>query len=350
MSVRARLAIGDFDGGITDGTIPFSHISVASTNSMLVKRGQGCLSSFVAMNVSGSVRYLKLYDMNRPPDAGLGTPLRRYAIPASTTGKGIVFAPKIPIQFNRGLGFTITGGAADNDTTQINAREVILTFECAPGAPDAAVTTAYTTSFTTTENPLAEFGIWLNGRTDGLVWQDFKALSSVACAGAASSTVNPPYDDAIAQIKTSAIALSANQYIEGTVFRAGGYSPGNTHELGLFVRMAISANSARGYEAYLNHTGNHSVVRWNGPLNDFTVLGGENISSVTTPANGDLVRLEVTGQSPNITINFWQNNNLRTQITGETVWGSGQSGLQSYMITGGTPESYGYDTITTGNL
>lgn len=340
------MVIGDFDGGITDGTIPFSHISVASTNCCLVKRGQGCLSSITAMNLSASVRYLKLYDMDRPPTvAGLGTPVRRYAIPASVTGKGIVIASKIPFQFTRGLAFTITDGVADSDATAIAANEVILTFECAPGAPDAPITTAYTTGFSTTQNPLSENGIWLNGHTDGLVWQDFKALSGVACAGAASSTLNPPFDDAVAIVKSSAIALAANQYIQGVVRRAGGYSPGNTHELGLFVRGACTANNIRGYEAYLNHTGNHSVVRWNGPINDFTVLGGENISAVTTPADGDVVRLEATGT----TINFYQNGLLRTQVT-DSTWTNGQSGLQSYMIAGGTPESYGYDSITTGNL
>lgn len=145
MSIRARLCIGDFDGGVTDGTIPYSHISSSSTNCTLVKRGQGCLVSIMAVNLSASVVYLKFYDMSRDPEvAGLGTPLRRYAIPASTTGKGIVITPKLPTQFYRGLAFTLTGGAADNDTTAISVNDVVMTLECAPGAPDAPATQGLT--------------------------------------------------------------------------------------------------------------------------------------------------------------------------------------------------------------
>lgn len=203
----------------------------------------------------------------------------------------------------------------------------------------------FTTTFPLTENPISEGGKWLNGKTDGVGWQDFKTLNSLACAGAASSTLNPPYDDAVAQLKTSAIALPANHYISGVVKLASGYSPAGTHELGLFVRMTITANSVTGYEAYLGRGGAHTLVRWNGALNDFTPLAGGNISTPSVPADGDIVKLEASGS----TINFYQNGILRTQFT-DTTFTTGQTGLQSYMVSGGTPESYGYDSITTGAL
>jgi hypothetical protein len=204
---------------------------------------------------------------------------------------------------------------------------------------------SFFTTFPLTENPLSESGKWLNGATDGIVWQDFKTLNSLACAGHTSSTSPPPYDDAIAQLKTSAIALPVNHYIQGVVKRAGGYNPAGTHELGLFVRMTITANNVTGYEIYVSTSASHTLVRWNGALNDFTALASGNISAVTVPADGDIVRLEASGSR----ISFYQNGLLRTQVT-DTNFATGQSGLQSYMVSGGTPESYGYDSITSGAL
>ena len=201
----------------------------------------------------------------------------------------------------------------------------------------------FSTTFPDDENPIG--ADWLNGEADGLGWRNFKTIGGIACAAHTSADPTPPFDDAIAQVKSSVIALPANHYIEGIVKKVGGYNPGVTHELGLFVRFLISANSASGYEAYLNFSGNHTLVRWNGPLNDFTPLASGNISTPTTPDDLDVVRFEADGT----TISFYQNGNLRTQVT-DSDFATGQTGLQSFMVVGGTPESYGYYSITTGPL
>lgn len=130
MAIRVKLVVGGEGGGVElDGTNPFSLLAAATTNQTLVKKGPGKLVSIIAVNVNAAVRYLKFYDTNQPPAAGTGTPIRRYAIPASTTGLGFVLAPSVPMAFYQGLAFTITGAVADNDATAISANDVILTLE-----------------------------------------------------------------------------------------------------------------------------------------------------------------------------------------------------------------------------
>jgi hypothetical protein len=55
--------------------------------------------------------------------------VRRYAIPASTTGAGFTIAFHVPVRFNTGIGFTMTTGVADNDVAVLTANDVILTLE-----------------------------------------------------------------------------------------------------------------------------------------------------------------------------------------------------------------------------
>lgn len=130
MTIAVKLVAGGNGAGVeNDGTTAFSLLAAATTNATLVKRGAGRLVSIFAVNVNAAVRYLKFYDSNRVPDAGTGTPIRRYAIPASTTGLGFVLTPTVPMAFFQGLAFTMTTGVADTDATALTANDVILTLE-----------------------------------------------------------------------------------------------------------------------------------------------------------------------------------------------------------------------------
>lgn len=130
MTIAVKLVAGGNGAGVeNDGTTPFSLLAAATTNATLVKKGAGRLVSIFAVNVNAAVRYIKFYDSNRVPDAGTGTPVRRYAIPASTTGLGFVLTPTVPMAFFQGLAFTMTTGVADTDATALTANDVILTLE-----------------------------------------------------------------------------------------------------------------------------------------------------------------------------------------------------------------------------
>lgn len=205
--------------------------------------------------------------------------------------------------------------------------------------------TDYFTEFIDAGNPLSESGKWLNGLADGLDWKDFQAIGGIACAGGTSSTSPPPFNDSVAQLKSSFLSLPANHYIEGKVLKAAGYAPSGTHELGLFVRLTVTAHSITGYESYMNQAGNHEVVEWNGALNDFTPIASGNIHTPSVPVDGDIVRLEARDS----TISFYQNGILCSQVTNPD-FATGQTGLQSYMDSTGTNASYGYYWIRTGLL
>lgn len=114
-----------------DSTIPYSLNAAATTNLTLIKPGPGIITAIHAVNVAAAVRYLKFYDSKILPVAGVGTPCRRFAIPAATTGAGFVFAPPIPMKFAVGIAFAMTTGVADIDTTALTANDVTLTIEYA---------------------------------------------------------------------------------------------------------------------------------------------------------------------------------------------------------------------------
>lgn len=115
---------------IDDSSTPFSLIAAATTNVTLVQGGPCVITSIHAIGLAAAAKFLKFYDMKKAPTAaGQGTPVRRYVIPSSTTGAGFVHNPAVPIRFNNGIVFTITGASADNDTTVLAAGDVILTLE-----------------------------------------------------------------------------------------------------------------------------------------------------------------------------------------------------------------------------
>lgn len=108
---------------------PHSLIAGASTNATLVKAAPGVITALVAINQNAALRWLKFYDMAQVPVAGNGTPVRRFAIPAATTGAGLVLCPLAPMEFKVGIAYTITGGQADNDATNLTAGDIVLTFD-----------------------------------------------------------------------------------------------------------------------------------------------------------------------------------------------------------------------------
>lgn len=128
MYSKSKLLVGVGDTE-AEATLPFSLLAAATTNQTLVKPGPCALVSIVAINVNAAVRYLKFYDSNRAPNAGTGTPVRRYAIPGSATGAGFVLAPCVPMKFINGLAFVLTTGVADTDATALTANDVVLTLE-----------------------------------------------------------------------------------------------------------------------------------------------------------------------------------------------------------------------------
>lgn len=105
---------------------PHKKISLASTNSTLIKSGNSVLGAIIAINLTSTVKYVKIYDKATSPTIGTDTPILTLPIPANTAGAGFVLP--VAVMTNLGIGYGITGAASDNDTTAVGAGEVVVNF------------------------------------------------------------------------------------------------------------------------------------------------------------------------------------------------------------------------------
>lgn len=116
-------------------SLPSHWLSQASLNPTLVNSGKTNLTLVVPINTTTTLYYLKLYDKATAPSCGTDTPVQTYPIPfgASNAGGGIAL-PLSPggLKFFNGLGWCLTGGIADNDTTNA-ATGVAINMGWTPG-------------------------------------------------------------------------------------------------------------------------------------------------------------------------------------------------------------------------
>jgi hypothetical protein len=94
--------------------------AAATTNATLVKGGNGTVKRIVGYNAKASAVYLKLYDKVTAPTVGTDVPRKTLYLPATTA-----FALDMDDYYGQGIGFAITGAAADNDTTALAAGDVL---------------------------------------------------------------------------------------------------------------------------------------------------------------------------------------------------------------------------------
>lgn len=108
--------------------IPYRRISNGTNqDSELIRAGKTWLRMLCVTNTGSSAVYLKLYDKATAPTVGTDTPALTFCIPGSSTGDGNnVPIPINGINFVNGLGVGLTTGVADNNTTAVNANEVIV--------------------------------------------------------------------------------------------------------------------------------------------------------------------------------------------------------------------------------
>jgi hypothetical protein len=98
--------------------------SAAGTNATGVRSAPVNLIAVILQNNSASMRYLKLHN-SASPVAGSTTVQVSFNVPAGQTWTHNFDAG---INFTTALGFTITGGAADTDTTAVAVDDVHVTF------------------------------------------------------------------------------------------------------------------------------------------------------------------------------------------------------------------------------
>jgi hypothetical protein len=211
---------------------------------------------------------------------------------------------------------------------------------------------SYSTNFDSTENPISESAKWVNGQAIGLNWSNVQTGSGNAYGSRHVDTGGVGrYSDPIAHLSTSFMTFSANQYAQGIVHRAAGYSHASSsstaHEIELLLRFQITANSARGYEILISRDDWIVIVRWNGPVGNYTQLAstGGPISPVVS--DGDLIRAEIGSDNR---VRVFRNGVLALTGPVNTSFASGQPGIGFWPTPGATLASYGWKSFQAGNI
>lgn len=105
----------------------YAIISANSTNATLVKSTPGVFGGWSGLsNINAAPRYLKLYDKASLPVVGTDVPKLRILIPGNTGGILANHEITRGIQFNTGIAFALTTGAADTDTGAVAADELLV--------------------------------------------------------------------------------------------------------------------------------------------------------------------------------------------------------------------------------
>jgi chitodextrinase len=194
----------------------------------------------------------------------------------------------------------------------------------------------YTTNFPLTENPISEGGNWINGKTDGVDWGDVRTTPGLAfgtnAGGFADSTAildGSWGPDQMAQATVHSVNQTDNIY----------------EEVELRLRSTILAHSNTGYEINFrcSKTGNtySQIVRWNGPLGNFTYLWASSGSQYGV-ANGDVVKATMIGN----VITTYLNGVQLAQVTDNT-YATGNPGMGFYLSGAtGVNADYGFTNFT----
>lgn len=176
----------------------------------------------------------------------------------------------------------------------------------------------YHTDFAGSEEPLSESGAWVTGGVVGRQWKDPRKSNGRAF-GTQSVHSAPPYDDSIAHLR----GFPPSQSARAAIFAD---HPVGGLEVELLLRFEIRPNHARGYEIDLYRGGGSlSVVRWNGPLNDFTYLA-QGVKTNASFEDGDVWYAEMVGTVITVACNerqVWRSDRRADPI----VWLDGNPGI-----------------------
>lgn len=199
----------------------------------------------------------------------------------------------------------------------------------------------YHTEFPLTENPISENGMWISGQAVGLDWHDVSTTPGLAIGH-----------------------QSGTSYTDGTALLTGSWGPTQTveavvhtqnqqdscyQEVELRLRSALSANSCSGYEVSFKASTTSAayliLVRWNGPVGDFTYLNRYDGAQYGVK-DGDVVKATIAGDA----ITAYLNGAVIGSATDGT-YATGNPGMGFNLETGdascvGTNGDYGFTSFT----
>jgi hypothetical protein len=199
----------------------------------------------------------------------------------------------------------------------------------------------YTTKFPLTESPISEGANWISGQAVGLDWHDVSTTPGLAIGH-----------------------QSGTSYTDGTALLTGSWGPTQTveavvhavnpkescyQEVEMRLRSALTAHSCTGYEISFKATRSASayliIVRWNGPVGDFTYLKNSSGSQYGI-GEGDTVKATIDGDVITAYIN-----GVAVGSATDATYTTGNPGMGFNLETGdasciGTNGDYGFTSFT----
>jgi hypothetical protein len=142
---------------------------------------------------------------------------------------------------------------------------------CGGGGSNAGSGGSYSTNFPLTENPISEGDRWINGKTTGRDWNNLETVAGQTFG--VGPAIEAPYSDPTAVLTGT---WGSNQQATATAY-CSGCSDTYFEEIELRLNTRIAPGSITGYEINCRTPSNSSayfaIVRWNGALGNFTILG-----------------------------------------------------------------------------
>ena len=247
---------------------------------------------------------------------------------------------------------TPTPSPADNPSPEPTPTPTATPDPTPPPGPTATPTPnpppvqgSYSTNFPLMENPISESGAWINGGVQGLDWTSVRTMPGMAVGTMpGNATGNSQYADSTAVL---AGTWSPDQTAQATIFvnNASGES-GVFEEVELHLRTTVTPHSISGYEINCSVSTNPDnfylqILRWNGPLNSWTLLD----SRVAHAVNGDVLGATIVGN----TITAYLNGSAIFSVNDNT-YTSGSPGI-GFFLQGatGVNANYGFTNFTATN-
>lgn len=196
---------------------------------------------------------------------------------------------------------------------------------------------SYATNFDRVESPVSEGGAWHHV---GLDWTTVETANGIARGTQAlgvSRSGPGQYNDSYAYLS----GFPPDQQASG-VIHLGNIDASCTHEVEILLRWGDSAHAARGYECNLAYDGSYAqIVRWNGPVGDFTYLG-----SGTVPGgvhDGDTLSASITGDRISLAVN-----GVERATAQDSTFAAGEPGIGLWRGSSGcgTLGDYGFTSYT----
>jgi hypothetical protein len=229
----------------------------------------------------------------------------------------------------------------DGARPSYDASDASAAADAGPAGDAGAV--MYSTDFPLMENPISEGGHWTHL---GTPW-------SVIATGGGVAYGTQPGDGAYTDSYAHLSGFPPNQSVTATIHLDAGLSPGGTREVEIHLRWADSASNARGYECNLAYNGAYAeVVRWNGPLGDYTYVSAQGSGGPGAVHDGDVFKAEIVGTVVTTWLNGQKLQHVDVSSIGGTVWTDGNPGMGFWRGSGAsaTPGDYGFSSYRATSL